>query len=72
MPIGVDDARLEALPADCLNICAALLLDAMRCIASAAMSPDQLRAIDELEAQVKAMTVRVHEAQVVAGDALAS
>jgi hypothetical protein len=48
-PTSVEDANLEELPADSLNVCVALLLDGLRYLAGPTLAVGELREIEELE-----------------------
>ncbi|MGJ7494381.1 DUF5677 domain-containing protein [Variovorax sp. RT4R15] len=63
-PAGFRDADLAELPADCLNVTTALLLDAIRFVAADSMSADQLREVRRLESQRLVNTRQVDEARI--------
>ncbi|MGJ7570863.1 DUF5677 domain-containing protein [Variovorax sp. RB2P76] len=59
IPTSVQDADLEELPADSLNVCTALLLDALRYLAGPTLSPDELRELEMVEELRRAQTARL-------------
>lgn len=58
LPIGVDDAELEELPADCLCITSALMLDALRAVSGTNLTAAQLLEIERAEQEVHGMYAR--------------
>jgi len=60
-PASVQDADLEELPADSLNIATALLLDALRYLAGPTLTAEELRELEGLEELKRAQTARLDE-----------
>jgi hypothetical protein len=61
MPTHVQDADLDELPADSLNICVALLHDGLRYLAGPTMAAVELAELEELEILRKTQTGKLDE-----------
>ena len=60
-PVRVLIPDLEELPADALNVCTAVLLDALRYVSGSTLTGDELREVEDLERDRRTLMAKIDE-----------